>query len=114
MQTPDNFNGEQSGGLCWNCGEAVSAGDNYCKKCGKGQGSKVPWQYKHWGVIALTLLGLGPFSLFYIWRSPVISRKAKIAYTGAIFLLTWFVINSIYSLWNSVQAMLGGTELGGL
>lgn len=66
------------------------------------------WQYKHWGVIVITLLGLGPFSLIYVWRSPVISRNAKIAYTAGIILFTWLVIHSLYGLWTGVQSMLGG------
>lgn len=68
----------------------------------------MPWQYKHWGVIAITLLGLGPFSLIYVWRSPVISRNAKIAYTAGIILITWFLISSLYGMWNAVRSVLGG------
>ena len=71
----------------------------------------MPWQYTHWGVVVITLLGLGPFSLFYVWRSPVISRNAKIAYTGVILLLTWFVINSVYGMWAAVQSLLGGAQV---
>lgn len=73
----------------------------------------MPWQYQHLGAIVLTL-GLGPFSLFYIWRSPVISRNAKIAYTGFILLLTWFAIDFFNKVWSSAQAMLAGAQLEGL
>ncbi len=114
MQLQDNFPGGNAPRPCWSCGAVISGGDNYCRKCGKGQDANVPWQYKHWGVIAITLLGLGPFSLIYVWRSPVISRNAKIAYTGFILLFTWFIVSSFYSLWNSFQSILGGGELGGL
>ncbi len=103
--------GEAASRPCWSCGAAISRGDSYCKKCGKGQDSHVGWQYTHWGVVVLTLLGLGPFSLIYVWRSPVISRNAKIAYTGFILLLTWFVINSVYGMWTAVQSLLGGAQV---
>ena len=111
METQDNLSGGAASRPCWSCGAGIGGGDNYCKKCGKGQGNHVPWQYKHWGVIAITLLGLGPFSLIYVWRSPVISRNAKIAYTGAISLMTWFVVNSLYKLWTAFQSVLGGAQL---
>ena len=110
METQDNFPGAAPR-PCWSCASLVDAGDNYCKKCGKGQGDHVPWQYKHWGVIVITLFGLGPFTLFYIWRSPVISRNAKLAYTGAIILVTWFIINTFYRLWTALQSMLGGAQI---
>ena len=71
----------------------------------------MPWQYKHWGIVAITLLGLGPFSLIYVWRSPVLSRYARLAYTGAILLITWFVINTLYGLWGAFQSMLGGAQV---
>ena len=92
---------------CWACGAVIDAPDNYCRACGKGQGDRLPWQYKHWGIIVITLLGLGPFSLFYVWRSPAISRQAKIAYTAAILLLTWFVLDQLSRLWSLFQTSLG-------
>ncbi|MEK7721680.1 MAG: zinc ribbon domain-containing protein [Elusimicrobiota bacterium] len=103
-----NLPGEPARRPCWACGAAISPGDNYCKNCGKGQDSYVPWRYKHWGVIVSALFGLGPFSLFFLWRSPVISRIAKIIYTGFILLLTWFAIYFFYRIWTFYQAMLGG------
>jgi hypothetical protein len=96
---------------CWGCGNNIDAADAYCRFCGRGQGSRVPWQYKHWGVIVITLLGLGPFSLFYLWRSPVISRGAKLAYSAAILLATWYVVDRLYALWTFTQQMLGGAQL---
>ena len=40
---------------CWSCGANISAEDNYCRKCGKGQGRFVDWYYKHWGLVLLAL-----------------------------------------------------------
>lgn len=92
---------------CWACGAVIDSGDGYCRACGKGQGDRLPWQYKHWGVIVITLLGLGPFSLFCLWRSPVISRGAKLVYTAAILLLTLFVLDQLYRLLVLFQNTLG-------
>ena len=111
METQNNFPVEPVTGPCWSCGAVISRGDNYCKKCGKGQGTYVPWQYKHRGVIILTLFGLGPFSLFFVWRSPVLSRNAKLAYTGFILLFTWYAVNSFYKAWTVFQSVLGGTQV---
>jgi len=93
---------------CWSCGTLIWSGDNYCRSCGKGQGGHVPWQYKHWGIIVITLFGLGPFSLFFLWRSPVISKKAKFAYTAVIILLTFYVADQLHKFWLYFQAALGG------
>lgn len=84
--------------------------DHYCRDCGRGQGDYVSWQYKHWGIIVLTLFGLGPFSLFLLWRSPVISRNAKLAYTAAITLATIFLLDRLHRLWLFYQAALGGMQ----
>lgn len=106
-----DITGVEKTAACWSCGNHIGAADAYCKFCGRGQGSRVPWQYKHWGVIAITLLGLGPFSLFYLWRSPVISRGAKLVYSAVILLATWYVADRLYALWTFVQQMLGGAQL---
>jgi hypothetical protein len=94
---------------CWGCGAVISSGDNYCKICGKGQGPHVPWQYKHWGVI-ITALCLGPLALYFVWRSPVISRNAKAVYTAIIGVLTWIVIKTFYGVWNYFQTMFGAVQ----
>jgi hypothetical protein len=92
---------------CWACGAVIDAPDNYCRICGKGQGDRLPWKYKPWGIIASTLVGLGPFSLFYLWRSPVISRGAKLVYTAAILLFTYLVFDQLSRLWSLFQTSLG-------
>ena len=93
---------------CWACGEAVAEGDNYCRSCGKGLGDHIPWQYRHWGIIALTLAGLGPFSLLFVWRSPFLSKESKIFYTAAITAGTAFVVRSFYKVWQYYETLLGG------
>ncbi len=98
---------------CWSCGAMIGGADSYCRNCGKGQGARVPWQYKHWGVIVITLFGLGPFSLFFLWRSPVISRTAKFVYTALIMALTFWVLGSLRQLWLLYQAALSGAGILG-
>lgn len=105
MEKPANFPADPASRPCWSCGAVISGADNYCKKCGVGQGSYLPWRYKHWGVLAVTLLGLGPFSLYYVWKSPVISREARYGYTALILAFTLFVINSFYKLIAFYQSM---------
>jgi len=92
---------------CWACGAMIAGEDRYCRYCGRGQGGYVTWQYKHWGVIAITLLA-GPLSLVFLWRSPVISRNAKLAYTAAVSLLTLYFIGQLNRLWLLYQAALTG------
>jgi len=106
--------------VCWACGGKISTEDNYCRFCGKGQGKRIPWYYKHRGIIALTLLAMGPFSLIFVWKSPLLSRRAKWAYTAAITALTWYVAFKIYNWWLALSALLspmmnsGGGTLGNL
>ncbi len=91
---------------CWSCGSHMSPEDNYCRKCGKGQGPFVDWYYKHWGLIVL-ILGCGPFALYFVWRSPVVSLNAKRVYTAVILLFTWYTISAFYHVWTFFHAMLG-------
>lgn len=93
---------------CWSCGGEISSADNYCRFCGKGQGEHLPWQYKHWGIVVLTLVGLGPFSLYYVWRSPLLSRETKLFYTTAIAGATLFAAHAFYKVWQYYMLILGG------
>ena len=92
--------------VCWACGGKISAEDNYCRFCVKGQVRFIPWYYKHWGIIILTLFGFGPFSLFLVWRSPALSRGSKWAYTAAIAALTWYAALKLYHFWLALSVML--------
>ena len=91
--------------VCWACAGIISPADNYCRFCGKGQGKHVPWYYKHWGIIVVTLFAMGPFSLVFVWRSPLLSRREKWVYTVVIVVLTWYIGLKVYSFWR----MLSGT-----
>ncbi|HCC49368.1 MAG TPA: hypothetical protein DEQ38_14830 [Elusimicrobia bacterium] len=95
---------------CRACGTLLSPEDNYCRNCGKGRGGKAGWQYKPLGVIAMTLL-VGPFSLFYVWRSQVISRGAKLAFSAGILFFTYFVVERFYRVWQFYNTLLGGVQV---
>ena len=57
----------------------------------EGQGKlPVQWRYSVWGVLVL-LSTLGPFGLFFLWKSPVFSRISKGFWTIAILALTVFL-----------------------
>lgn len=106
--------------VCWACGGKISPEDNYCRFCAKGQGKYIPWYYKHWGIIALTVMAMGPFSLIFVWKSPLLSRRAKWAYTAAILAATWYLVLTIYNWWLAFSAFLcpmmnsGGGTFGNL
>ena len=111
METEPNNNAfnEPRPYVCWSCRADISVGDNYCRKCGKGQGRFVHWYYKHFGIVFLTLCA-GPVSLYFVWRSPVLSRNAKRIYTGLIALATWYVLIAFYRFWTFFQATIGGMQ----
>jgi ribosomal protein L40E len=88
--------------VCWACGAAMPPENNYCGKCGQGRGRFVHWYYKHTGAVFLTLT-IGPFALYFIWRSPVLSRGAKCAYTAIISIVTWYVASAILGFWRFVR-----------
>ncbi len=95
---------------CWSCGAHISARDNYCSRCGKGQGSFVDWYYKHLGILIL-IFGAGPFALYFVWRSPVLSRNAKWIYTAVVAMFTWYVGRVFYNVWTFFHNILGAMPL---
>ena len=94
--------------MCWNCKGAIDASDSFCRHCGKGQGKNVPWYYDHAGIIILTVAALGPFSLNFVWKSPVLSRTAKWAYTAGILAFTWYAGTKLYAAWQTATAAISG------
>jgi hypothetical protein len=91
---------------CWACGARIEPSDAYCRRCGKGQGSRIPWYYRNWGIAVSSLLGLGPFGLILVWRSPALGPKARWAWTAAILLLTGCVVLQIYRAYCEVMRQL--------
>ncbi len=95
------------GAACWSCGARLDSGDRYCRRCGAGQGECLPWYYKHLGIVLLTVCALGPFSLFFVWRSPALSRNAKLVYAVLIVFFTLFLVDRARALRDFYQAALG-------
>jgi hypothetical protein len=95
---------------CWSCQGKIGLMDNYCRYCGKGQGSHASWYYKHWGII-LSALMIGPFVLFYVWRSPLISRTAKIIYTVLILTATWWLFVKIKEFASTLMGLMTGSTV---
>jgi len=92
---------------CWACKGNIDQPDDFCRHCGKGQGRNVLWHYKHWGVVVLFFC-VGPFALYPVWRSPVISRTAKWIYTALMIAGTIYLIQLFTEIMRSVNSMLAG------
>lgn len=90
---------------CWSCGRVLDPQDRYCRYCGKGQADSAAWYYRHWGIVVL-LLCLGPFALYFVWRSPAISGAAKLVYAVIGVALTLYLVHALYTLWNFYSAFL--------
>ncbi|MFA5162468.1 MAG: hypothetical protein WC421_09495 [Elusimicrobiales bacterium] len=96
---------------CWSCHCIISISDNYCRHCGKGQGDNIPWRYKHQGIIFYTLI-IGPFSLVFVWKSPLLSRTAKIVYTVLLCAATWLLYTKIKdAVYTAMSAYTGSPDL---
>ncbi len=92
---------------CWHCRRKIHDIDNYCRHCGKGQGSHIPWSYKPLGIVVMTLC-LGPFALWYVWRSPALGRGTKWIFTGAITAITVYLAIAFYKFYTIAMSMLFG------
>ena len=97
------------GTACWGCGASVPRENNYCGKCGKGQGRFVHWYYRHVGAILISLVA-GPFSLYFIWRSPVLPQGAKWGYTTVVLALTWYVVSAVLGFLALVRDMASSLQ----
>jgi hypothetical protein len=95
--------------VCWACGAGIPQEDNYCGKCGQGRGRFVHWYYRHAGAVFLSLAA-GPFALYFIWRSPVLSRGAKWSYTAAVAVITWYTVNAILGFWTLMRDAASGLQ----
>ncbi|MFA6093392.1 MAG: hypothetical protein WCU88_06105 [Elusimicrobiota bacterium] len=84
---------------CWGCGRVIDRADAYCRCCGRGQGAKIAWYYRDWGIILCTLFGLGPFGLILVWRSPLLPAWRRWAYTAAVLLMTAYIGQQLYLAW---------------
>lgn len=81
--------------ICYNCKKEIDDTDNYCRFCGKGQGSHVSWYYKLWGVWILLFI-IGPFCLWFLYKSSAISKKAKIINAILILIISFLFCYQFY------------------
>ncbi len=91
--------------ICWKCQNDINEFDNYCKYCGAGQGKHIPMYYKHIGIILLFFI-IGPFNLYFVWRSPALKKPAKIIYTIIFLALTVWFCYKTYLLFLQAQEMI--------
>jgi ABC-type protease/lipase transport system fused ATPase/permease subunit len=91
---------------CWSCHADLDGADRYCRFCGKGQGEFVSWYYKPFWIVILTLTVLGPFSLYLIWKSPVLSRKEKWLLVLLVFVVSYYLVVGTMELVRQAQMFL--------
>ncbi|MDR0953082.1 MAG: zinc ribbon domain-containing protein [Elusimicrobiota bacterium] len=96
---------------CWYCKTPIDQTDNYCRYCGKGQGKRIPFYYRHWGVWFLFLF-IGPFNLWFIYRSPLISKRWKLIDTALILFVSawffWLFYRAVSNITNMYTTLLTG------
>ncbi|TBR21507.1 hypothetical protein EPO15_10090 [bacterium] len=93
--------------LCWDCGRALEPADRFCRFCGQGQGEHVTWYYRRWGILVATGLGLGPFGLVLVRRTPVMAPPEKWAWAAGIAAVTVWLGYRLYQAVLMVKAVLG-------
>lgn len=99
---------------CWDCGTAIDAQDNYCRRCGAGQGRFLAWHLKPFWIAVLALFALGPLALPLVWRTPRWGRNAKIAAAALILVYTAWLVLTVRRMALDAQKMLDQQLMGGL
>jgi|GEM_PF-6737932 len=97
---------------CAFCRKMVDKGDKFCRYCGKEVG-KVPFRFTHAGAAGMFLV-IGPLNLFWIWRSPVMSRNTKIFYTFFYLSLTVMVLIPVVKSLKAIIDLYSGALSGNL
>ena len=95
-------------GKCRHCNSSIDAKDAFCRCCGKGQGASVPFRYTHAGIIVLTLL-FGPVALPFIWKSPKIGQKSRVAYLLMNLLITAFMVIFLTGIYGNIDRQVRET-----
>lgn len=93
---------------CWDCGKPIDAQDHFCRYCGQGQGANIVWYYRGWGIVLLTVFGLGPFSLYLVWKSPTLSLASRLALALFVFAFTAYIGYSFMIAMNTLKTALAG------
>lgn len=101
----------KEGGACWRCHRFAAEEDNFCRFCGSDL-KAFPWYYRHWGILVLTFVALGPFSAVLAWRSPVISQASKWAYTALAAYITYSLVMGCIRLYQVLNAAASALTSG--
>lgn len=95
---------------CWACGKTIDAHDAYCRHCGKGQGSRLPFAYTPFGLFIMFMC-IGPFAIYFTARSPAMSRRTKIIFSTVMTVLfCWMCYSGFVRFMermNEIQQILG-------
>lgn len=85
--------------ICPRCKKEIDNSDNFCRFCGERQGECTAWYYTLWGVWVLFLL-IGPFCLWFLYKSPTKNKTAK--FINAI-ILTGLSVAMCYQFYISLK-----------
>ena len=96
------------GGGCWSCRSRVDETDRYCRHCGNGQGLFLQWYYRPVWIMVLTVTALGPFSLFLVWRTPLLGPTGKWIASIVIVFLTAYLSLEVWRIARDLLSLLGG------
>lgn len=88
---------ENNTGFCRKCKKEIGTGDEFCRHCAARQrvNKSGGLFFSHSGIWVMFLLA-GPLNLWFIWKSPILSRAWKIFYTFFFTFLTIAICWVIY------------------
>ncbi len=102
---------------CGSCGRVISAGDAFCRYCGKPQGrkKKVAWYYEPVWILILGFVVVGPLVLPLVILSPKLSVPVKwvisialLAYTFALVYVGWEMIVLVWNAYSQFNDQMRG------
>ena len=97
--------------ICRRCSQPLEQGDRYCRKCGEDS-LKKPFYYTHLGIWVMFLM-IGPLNLYFIFASPVISKKAKVLHAAFSVLISaaliYFIVVLVLYILNLYNTYLNMT-----
>ena len=80
---------------CPKCAKTSDDTDNYCRFCGRRLTGSVPFYHKPAG-IWLMFLFIGPFALWFVFRSTVLSKREKFIYAIIMSAVSVWLINAVW------------------
>jgi|GEM_PF-1898199 len=83
---------------CPKCGLLLDASAAFCSRCGANQNYGKAWYYHPVWITVLALLVLGPFGLYFVWKSRLMGVAQKWVLTVLILLYTAICIYYVYAL----------------